>query len=177
MRRRVKKQAEFCLFFKTFVIINVKNWEKKVNKIFEAAQVITKREHSLEFNYVFCKGRRWIVVGTAMKHNEENFRWPQPMLDGGKKEIGSLKQSLEFPFDSRPRFDPKENQQQQTVSHRRNYTNFSFLYQRALLFDFPRRYFEIEINISFFPFLDAEQNQFSSSMKSREKSFSASILC
>lgn len=35
------------------------------------------------------------------------------------------------------------------VSHRRNYTNFSFLYQRALLFDFPRRYFEIEINISF----------------------------
>lgn len=35
------------------------------------------------------------------------------------------------------------------LSHWTNYTNFFFLYQRALLFDFPWRYFEIEINISF----------------------------
>lgn len=37
----------------------------------------------------------------------------------------------------------------ETTTNRKNYTNFPFLYQRALLFDFPRRYFEIEICKSF----------------------------
>ena len=70
----------------------------------------------------------------------------------------SLKQCFKFPFSSRSDFIPAT-----TIKSRieRITQTFSFLYQRALLFDFPRRYFEIEINISFSLFR-AGENQFSS---------------
>lgn len=105
-----------------------------------------------------CRSFEPIELGQWEKGKRKVFLWPQHFTE-------NFPQTILF---SSGATKTASKEKKTAVSHWKNYTNFSFLYQRALLLDFPRRYFEIEINISF-SFARAGKNQFSSNEK-RKKS-------